>query len=64
MTEQASKENTEAKPVVVSKVHSKPVTTPQGISITRNTQTNGIRNVLATGLAIEAALEITHELFE
>jgi len=54
----------EEKKVVVSKVHSKPLTTPQGISITRNTQPNGVANVLRTGLAIEAALEITHELFE
>jgi len=50
------------KKVVIGKVHSNPLTVPQGINLTRSPKQGGAGTFLATGLAYGAILGVADEV--
>jgi superfamily II helicase len=50
------------KKVVIGKVHSNPLTVPQGINLTRSPKQGGAGTFLATGLAYGAILGVAEEV--
>jgi hypothetical protein len=51
-----------SKKVVIGKVHSNPLTVPQGINLTRSPKQGGAGSFLATGLAYGAILGVADEV--
>jgi len=60
----ASSGEISSKKVIIGKVHSNPLTMPQGINLTRSPKQGGAGTFLATGLAYGAILGVADEVLD